>query len=99
MKAHFSVGLFVLVGFCGGLAAAEPIGPGAGTSSGQTSCDRCAACKKVIGAADKSSPMEDGTTNSQKTGQCKADCADCNIRGEAPASVPANSIDRTKEKQ
>jgi hypothetical protein len=99
MKAHLSVGLFFLVGLCGGLAAAEPIGPGAGISSGQTSCDRCAACKKIIAPADKSSPMLDDTTNSQKVAQCKADCTDCYIRGEAPASVPANSIDQTKEKQ
>jgi hypothetical protein len=99
MKAHLSVGLFFLVALCGELAVAEPIGPGAGSSSGPSSCDRCAACRKTIRPADTISPTQDVTTNSQKAAQCQADCADCLIRGEVPVSAPANNIDPTKEKQ
>jgi hypothetical protein len=99
MKIHLYAGFFLLVTLCGGMAAAEPIGPGAGTSSDQTSCDRCAACRKTIAPTGQSSPIQDETNNSQRAAQCKADCADCEIRGAAPASVPANAVDQTKAKQ
>ena len=99
MKICVAIGLLVLASLHGASAVAEPIGPRSGSSSTPTSCDRCAACRKNIKPADKSSPTQDETNNSQRAAQCQADCADCAIRGEVPTSVPATPIDPAKAKQ
>jgi len=99
VKARLSIGLSLLVSLYAWSATAEPIGPGTGSASGLTSCERCAACRK-IGSTDKTGdPIGDVTSNSQKAAQCQADCADCAIKGVAPATVPANPTNQTIEKQ
>jgi hypothetical protein len=102
MKAQLSVCLSLLLSLYAWSATAEPIGPGTGPSTGLTSCQRCAACPKNGSTNKTVDPIGDTTANSQKASQCKADCADCVIRGMAPATVPANpanSTNQTIEKQ
>ena len=93
MKAQLLVGLSLLLSLYTWSATAEPIGPGTGPSSGVTSCERCTACRKT------GDPTGAVTSNSQKSAQCKADCADCAIKGVAPATVPANPTNQTIEKR
>jgi hypothetical protein len=91
-----ALGLLLLAGLYCGPAVAEPVGPGAGSTSEPTACERCDACKPK--PADRSK-LTDGTENSSKFGKCNADCAECFIRDEIPKSVPGNAVNPTTEKQ
>jgi hypothetical protein len=97
VKGLLAVAVLLLAGLHLGPTAAEPVGPGAGSSSTPSSCDRCNACRHVIKPADTGNPTKDSTPNLSRTARCNADCTDCLLQSDVPNSTPENPVNQTNE--